>query len=366
MRNVGLDLLRLLAVVLVLGNHLWLDGSENIFLVSWQRGGWVGVDIFFVLSGFLISSLLFREAERTKQLNIKRFLIRRGFKIYPAFYVFLLITIILKACCLGEFLSKRGLVGELVFLQNYVGRLWGHTWSLAVEEHFYFCIAILFGVYTNRSATCNFKFIPLLFVFIAVACLLARIFNGLDHHEYSFYRDLARTHLRIDSLFFGVLIAFGVHSRVLSWLDNIPTLVLFASGGALLYPAFACPREANAWINVYGVVLFYIGSGFLLLGAIRFQHGNTFTRWLASLGAASYSIYLWHMPINHWGYPAFRKLALYESWWIYFLIYVVGSCLVGWLVNRLLETPVIHLRDRLFPSDVTMSAEPPEAPSRTF
>lgn len=85
MRNLGLDILRFIAVALVLGRHLSLPMGHSWLLETWKLGGWVEVDIFFVLSGFLISSLLFKEYIQNGTISAKRFLIRRGFKIDPAF-----------------------------------------------------------------------------------------------------------------------------------------------------------------------------------------------------------------------------------------------------------------------------------------
>src|SRR5262245_40410993 len=86
-RNLAPDLLRALAVLLVLGHHLWpapADGSVpgRVLFDLWHRGGWVGVDLFFVLSGFLVSGLLFAEYARSGRISPWRFYVRRGFKIY--------------------------------------------------------------------------------------------------------------------------------------------------------------------------------------------------------------------------------------------------------------------------------------------
>ena len=85
MRNKRLDFLRGMAIVLVLLFHSHLSNA-----------GWVGVDLFFVLSGFLISGLLFDEYKRRASISFKRFFIRRGFKIYPAYYVFLLVALLAR------------------------------------------------------------------------------------------------------------------------------------------------------------------------------------------------------------------------------------------------------------------------------
>src|SRR5438045_3895822 len=88
-RNQSLDVLRGIAVLLVIVSHYSGTLPRPSALLE---TGWVGVDLFFVLSGFLISGLLFSEFEKTGSINLKRFWIRRGFKIYPPFYVFMGLT----------------------------------------------------------------------------------------------------------------------------------------------------------------------------------------------------------------------------------------------------------------------------------
>ena len=133
-RNESLDVLRCVAVLLVVGFHL-------PYYTLWSRIGWIGVDLFFVLSGFLISGLLFQEYKDTGTLSIKRFLIRRGLKIYPSFYLLMVLVTCLYFLDRST-VSTEQLALSWVFLQNYytgekIFMLLAHTWSLAVEEHFY-------------------------------------------------------------------------------------------------------------------------------------------------------------------------------------------------------------------------------------
>ncbi len=93
MRNLGLDILRFIACSLVIFRHVQGPENFNIFIQTLNKGGWIGVDLFFVLSGFLIASLLFKEHKASGSIDLKRFLIRRGFKIYPAFWIFTLFSI---------------------------------------------------------------------------------------------------------------------------------------------------------------------------------------------------------------------------------------------------------------------------------
>mgnify|MGYP001205359475 CR=1 FL=1 len=100
-RNLNLDILRAIAILLVLGRHMQVcpsDISPTISAITqkWQDIGWIGVDLFFVLSGFLVSMLLFKEVRIKGRLSIRHFLIRRGLKIYPSFYFFILVTVLYK------------------------------------------------------------------------------------------------------------------------------------------------------------------------------------------------------------------------------------------------------------------------------
>jgi peptidoglycan/LPS O-acetylase OafA/YrhL len=118
MRNEKLDILRCVAVLLVMLCHSG-PRSDGLFPI-FGKIGWTGVDLFFVLSGFLISGLLFVEWRRDGRIQVGRFLIRRGFKIYPSFYVFLVV-----AGLAAHFFARNmtstvvEYLHEIFFVQNY-------------------------------------------------------------------------------------------------------------------------------------------------------------------------------------------------------------------------------------------------------
>jgi len=141
-----LDFLRGIAIILVIFRHqLLFDFLKTM--------GWIGVDLFFVLSGFLVSGLLFKEYQKFGSINAKLFLIRRGFKIYPIYYL-TLIGYILPRILLHK-LDLTKVFYDLIFIQNYAlgwGYLYTASWSLAVEEHFYFGLALLLWLIFNKKA----------------------------------------------------------------------------------------------------------------------------------------------------------------------------------------------------------------------
>ncbi|HKU44096.1 MAG TPA: acyltransferase [Polyangiales bacterium] len=356
MRNAGLDLLRLVAVFLVLGRHMSLcprgDGAVLRQITAvWRTGGWIGVDLFFVLSGYLVSGLLFREYQASGRMDFTRFLVRRGFKIYPSFWLLLGVSS-LVAHANGSALPPRRLFAELAFLQNYLGGVWNHTWSLAVEEHFYFGLAGLFYWFMVARRRTSFDWIPSAFIVIASTCLLLRL---VMWHVVPIYVDtvhLFPTHVRIDSLFFGVLLAWAQHfDRDFLRFANWSTRTLLVLGVLLLSPAFVLPVDEFWFISAFGVIGFYCGAGCLVLAAARLRRvQGRFARGCAALGAASYSLYLWHMPVKVFGGRLLAQTTGLTAWWPQTACYFIGTCVVGYYSALLVETPFLLLRDRLYPS----------------
>ncbi len=358
MRYPGLDILRAVAIFLVIGRHLHIPDDRWKSLLIWKNGGWVGVDLFFVLSGFLISSLLFTEQLKTKQVDVKRFLIRRGFKIYPAFYLFMLITIPVKIW-MDDAPNLRAFLGELLFLQNYLGTVYGHTWSLAVEEHFYIGFALITAWLVKHYKDSPFQHIPKLFVVISCVCLALRFSNLWLHPEYSDQHHLVGTHLRIDSLMFGVCLAYyWTFHDLAKRIEGISTYVLVAIGIALLSVNFIFVLEKTKWISIVGFVGNYFGAGCLLLGALRLESASNFLwKQLAEIGKASYSIYLWHIVVATWGYSIMMYLFGRNNYYMYLCCAFFGAIAFGWLMNRFIEQPIILLRNRLFPPKSELKCE---------
>ena len=124
-RILFLDFLRSLAVMLVLGRHIFdipkqPQGDVTYYFLMWRQVGWIGVDLFFVLSGYLVSGLLFREFQSYGSISPISFMIRRGLRIYPAFLVFILLSPLIAFFCDSAPVPSIGLIiNELFFVQNY-------------------------------------------------------------------------------------------------------------------------------------------------------------------------------------------------------------------------------------------------------
>ena len=352
-RNLGLDILRAVAVFLVLGNHLRPPDDPWPLWVWLERGGWVGVDLFFVLSGFLVSGLLFQEWQKHGALRIGRFLLRRAFKLYPSLWGLVLAT--LAYWHWQDFpMRLECAAAELLFVQNYFEGMWNHTWSLAVEEHFYLLLAVLLVVLVRIDPERGWRWLPALFVVVGVACLLCRILNRSPGEPFDFPSHQAHSHIRIDSLFFGVFLSYLAHFRgLLDWLRGVPSWFLVGLGFLLLLPAFFLWRGVHPGITTWGFTVIYLGSGCLVVAALRLKSSRILPlRFLGVLGATSYSIYLWHMPVNSWGSAFWLRILGPDrfTYPVYLVCFVAGSLFVGWALSHLIEWPFLRLRDRLFPS----------------
>jgi peptidoglycan/LPS O-acetylase OafA/YrhL len=350
-RSAVLDTFRAVAVLMVLGRHLLnvnrgMSPALSDILSRWQMFGWMGVDLFFVLSGFLVSGLLFSEHQQHGTLQPWRFLGRRGFKIYPGFYLLLVVTWF----WVGDQVPRINFLYEAVFLQNYKGMVWNHTWSLAVEEHFYFGLtALLWGLARFREGGNPFRDLPRICV-----AILALVF-ALRLREYSLHPRgylLLPTHYRIDALLFGVLLAYYwayERPRFARWVRQSMRLLVFASGIFLL-PAFIFRVEDSFIVNTIGLTLNYLGFGGLTMAALVTFQERPIPRIflpLAKMGYFSYSIYLWHSAV---AFLTARHLPPHIGWPATIAVYLVGSVLLGVAAAKLIEIPFLRLRERLLPS----------------
>jgi peptidoglycan/LPS O-acetylase OafA/YrhL len=361
-RLIQLDLLRACCVFLVLGKHLAPCPEETSLLANkitqfWKYGGWVGVDIFFVLSGFLVSGLLFREYQKNGNLRLKRFLLRRGLKIYPAFYVLIAATVLINPL-FGKPISTTPLLAEIFFVQNLIfGRLWIHTWTLAVEEHFYIGLAILvyFLLFRKTKDKNPFSNIPYIFLLLVLGCLALRLLMAVFKGT-----NISLTFFRLDALFFGVALSYFWHFRGLAentFVNRFKNWFIFA-GVTMLLPMFFFMSITNSWVFVLGLTTNYIAGGFLLIGLLKTDFGDDLIlRWLSRIGAYSYSIYLWHMPVQEWLAIPFGNVTGFNNWLVYAVIYLSGSILIGILLSKIIEYPILRIRDRYFPSIIQPSIQ---------
>ncbi len=323
-----LDMLRGMAVLLVIFRHWTLE--EHL-----ARAGWLGVDLFFVISGFLISGLLFTEHEKHGKIGFLRFFIRRGLKIYPLFFLVVIIPLV------GFPSLYSALVKELLFIQNYFGGFYIHTWSLAIEEHFYLllmsCFALLY-----KPLQKNFY---LVCIFFMIAPLGLRLWHCSDGNCFNHFY----THTRIDSLFTGVLACWiwKFHPQKISFLTgNIRYVILLICVGFLA--SFGWIEPENTFTQGIGFTLIAWACAAILLCCLHSKSTGKAVEPLAFLGYYSYAIYLMHVP----ALLILRNYGITEKTndTLFFPLYLALSILLGLLGSELIEQPILRWRNRVFPS----------------
>jgi peptidoglycan/LPS O-acetylase OafA/YrhL len=348
----GLDLLRLLAVVMVLLAHLVMIPKSPAWIQPYMCYGSLGVSLFFVLSGFLVSGLLFNEYRNRRSMSIRRFYVRRAWKIYPPLYLMLAVTYFYNRAVIGWRIPDRVIFSELLFVQNYFRWYWSHTWSLAVEEHFYIGLPLLLGVLARRARGKGdpFAAIPRLVFFSLIFFPAVRLLNYAYRAEYSFQTHIFATHLRLDALFFGVGIAYWRQFRSLQFDRLRPWRHGFIAGGVALLALerrMALPSDlSTVFYHTLGLTLEFLASGAVMIGVLhcRFPK-NAVVIWLSRLGRYSYPIYLWHLAMIYWVVPY-----LHTDWHVKAAFYLIAAFFIGIPISRLTETPMLNLRDRLYPS----------------
>ncbi len=363
-----LDFLRGMAIILVLFRHqIWQEFMYKM--------GWIGVDLFFVLSGFLVSGLLFREYQKYGNVTPKRFLIRRGFKIYPLYYLSYVpyIPIILPNFKLGGFLA------DMTFTQNYLwdfGYAYAASWSLAVEEHFYFGLVLVLWLglrknFIKLEPPADLKILGKVeksILAMMVLCIVFRVVNNLLFPN-AIAKNLTMTHLKIDSLLAGVLVAYLYHFRINFLRHNfnrfkIPLYTLSAIG--LVWTPFLEPAY-SFFVKTIGFTFLYISFStllisFLLNDKINQNLNSVLTKpvvdFISKVGYCSYSIYLIHIYFDiMWGRFIQGKHLFYMPGHDLFINptfnFVVTSALsigTGMIMTYSIEVYFLKIRDKFYPS----------------
>jgi len=319
--------------------------------------GWIGVDLFFVLSGFLVSGLLFQEYLKAGKINGKLFLIRRGFKIYPTFWVVLVLNIFYMHYKQKP-IELNQVLAELFFVQNFFDSIMGISWSLAIEEHFYFFLILLAIMAVKNDWIQKRRVVVNFCIFVLLACLSLRtVVNSLN--PFNEWTHLFPTYLRIDSLIFGVLISWFYHFEFKTYLNFIRAkkyLLLLLTIIGIAFP-FIFTIDSPI-MNTVGLSFLYIAFGGILCFAERSNHlKSKFFKPLAFVGRYSYAIYLVHLILGPAAANFFRIHVFINPnlEWINKAIYLLSNMTGGILISFMVEQPFLKIRDRYFPKPVPKS-----------
>ncbi len=342
----SLDGLRAVSVSAVLLYHMDL---------AWIPGGFLGVEVFFVVSGFLITALLIEERHHEGAVSLRGFWTRRGRRLLPALYVLLLVVPAVTLLFYRDAAGRLG--GDVLAALFYVSNWWQifldesyfaqagrppvlqHLWSLAVEEQFYIIFPALFVWLisrTGRNTTRN----VLLGVALASAVWMAVLYDP--------YTDPSRVYYGTDTRLSGLLLGAMLAVVWTPWRSRREAA---RAAGPVLNVAGVAAMVLLAWffLRVNEFDPFVYRGGFLLLDvvcivliAVLVHPASNLSRFLAVgplvwIGVRSYSIYLWHWPIFIFTRP---ELDVPLSGWPLFVLRMALTLGAAELSFRFVEQPI--------------------------
>jgi peptidoglycan/LPS O-acetylase OafA/YrhL len=358
-RLATLDGLRGIAVLLVVADHAiaaFTDEEQAVpRAMSALFSGAVGVTLFFVLSGYLITGILARERSRDGAVDFRAFYLRRTLRILPAFYVFLVVVALLGASGLIDVTGPQ-LLSAGLFVWDYSpaadGWWLGHTWSLAIEEQFYLLWPLALAFLRPQRAC----WIAVGYLVVAPAIRLGQyvLVESTRDDVWMMF------HARADALLLGCLLALLPTAYPEAWARlrtlaasrlTVPLALATIVGSSALSRQFG-----GYWELPFGLTAVTLGGGVLLLVAVTSETPTTFTRvlqWrvLTAVGLISYSLYLWQQVFLA---PEGIALPVVGTT----PLAVPAAFTAATLSYLLVERPFLRLKDRLGRA----SAIPPVAP----
>lgn len=354
--------------VFKLGYEPALDGLRGLAILSvmafnahflLMKGGFIGVDIFFVLSGFLITALLVQGYHRTSTIGFRNFYLRRALRLLPALFLLMLF-------CVGYALllqpydkainTLKGVLYTLFYVANWaqvppyepgIGAL-SHAWSLSVEEQFYIVWPLLLFILLKVKN--KVVVLATLVGLIAISILLNIWFwqAGVPHLRMYFGSD-TRAHELLIGCVAALLLSWGIvrRGRGPKWVFHAASVVSLAG----ILASFVLVQHNTAFVYNGGFALISIGTAILIVDFLLFPSALSRVFEFAPLvwiGKISYGLYLWHFPI----FEASRKLL--EDWVspiVYQLIGLALTVVVATASYYLLELPFLRLRHRFNTAD---------------
>ena len=352
----GLDLLRACAVLWTMQFHSFIVGGLGADWKWLERYGWMGVDLFFVLSGYLIGGQLLRPLANGAMPSLRDFYLKRAFRILPAFWAVLAVYLLWPGFREAPGMEpwwKFALFVVNLDIDYAANAAFSHAWSLCVEEHFYLLFPALALLLGRRPSAMKFWA-------VCMAVLLGGIAlrGGIWLHDDAsqpqrpwFVEDIYYpTWNRLDGLLLGVMLAAWQAYRPASWARAATHANRFALAGVVVMAlAFWLFRDRLGLLgNSIGWPVLSLGLALLVFAGAQW-HGLLGARAVpgaAWVAAISYSLYLVHKPVyglvqSHWGSVLDGRGIV--AWLAYGLASVAAAALLHYGVER----PGLRLRARM-------------------
>jgi len=355
-RLAGLDTLRALAIVLVLMNHYNIFVSRSPTFGVIGSMGWAGVDLFFVLSGYLIGNQLLAPAARGESLDLKTFFARRLFRTLPNYYAVLAVYLMLPDSPIAG-KSMAPAWRFLTFTQNFglnYGETFTHSWSLCIEEQFYLVLPLaILGLMGSRRSPRLLWCALFAAIGTGMAARGVAFMDGKDAFAASvYYSSLCR----FDELLPGVTIAMlrNFHPIAFAHILRYGNTLLAAGLVMVVTVLYGVRNEMPSAFTASTFGFSLVACSCALLTCSALSPGSLLNRLqipgAASLALWSYAVYLVHKPVFMALSPELERWNI-DRGALLTIIAIMGiGVLGGWTLYRVVETPFMQLRERWYPS----------------
>lgn len=350
-----LDYLRICAILGVVVHHSPFIPLDS-FVFSVFRFGPLGVDLFFVLSGFLIANQLFLKIKQKGEFSLKDFYIRRALRIWPNYFVLLALFLMVGYSFNIPDYKIKPLINYFTLTQNYISSFTQFTvsWSLCVEEHFYLIFPLILYV-LNKKGLKKTHSVSVIVFFIMLGIFFRTnywyqyrpdLHFDLNNHFHSFYY---LTHMRLDGLIIGVSVA-ALYNYSQSWvkLDGKRIILFVVSLLILGFSLVVFPRIVgdSQSVLIYSLsgVLYSLSFGLMVLSCVynKGHFKSHFHMTIPFFSNLSYALYLTHMEsfklLGYFGISQRSFINLFIS-----ILLCVGVSIIVYLV---IEKPFQKLKNR--------------------
>jgi len=357
----GLDTLRACAILLVLMYHYMVFVSHEPSFGFLSEIGWMGVDLFFVLSGYLIGNQIFAGLQSEHGFSLKTFYIRRALRTLPNFYVVLAIYFLFPIEAGGKAVTP--LWKFLTFTQNFdlkPGSAFSHAWSLSIEEQFYVALPLVAIACMTYLKSVRAMWLVLFAAMAGAAGMRYLMWQQVGDDFTQYYVHIYySTWCRFDELLPGVALALLKNYHPQRWSLALKHGHLSLFGGAVLSGVAMVLFSFYNYVEGQGFIWFtttfgysLLAAGFALLTLAALSPNSVLYRWripgASVLALWSYALYLLHKPLMNAFIPCFEAWGLSVKSWMGIGAMFVLSLLGAYVLYRVVETPFMQLRDRYF------------------
>ncbi len=357
-----LDNLRAFAIILVLLFHYPASFEHPDWFPNALRFGYIGVDLFFVLSGFLIASQLFKQIIKDGTFSLKEFYVKRFFRILPLYYFVLALYFLFPILSGDHLLSPLWKFLTFTFNLGYTDfethNAFGVAWSLCVEEHFYLVLPVTLLLLLKIGW---YKKAGVLLLILFLAGFLIRMYtwykiymtqsNGVINNTLWVETIYYPTYCRLDGLLVGAAIAafYNYCPSLFARLSKYANSTIAIGLLILSITIFIFRNESSGFAgSIFSFPLLAIGFGFLVLGAIIpksfLYHWKS--KILTKIAELSYALYLIHMGVILVTQTVLFNFSLAKNSNLTFLLSMVFCVLVALLLHYSIEKPFMKMRGR--------------------